>query len=225
MPVVPAPPTLATLINVVSDLPVADDIAQIISSTGVWENYFIRNSYDTDQHVFQLGITSPTGFQGGTVAFVQTAAPTLIWTCDWTATMQNGKPTIPNPTELADADWVLLHTLIEPETVELLPDGYTYVYTIHGTYWYGHANPAAAQMFFPKPAWLLDTNPMGRTVDASMFQPGLTDTPGNTGTSDDLEELDIVDIDLLEGSITRGSPPPPPLEGFLGGTPGPPATK
>lgn len=199
MPTIPAPPNVGALVNIVVNLPAEGTYGQFIQDAGVWEDYFIQNSYDTDQHVFQLGVTTPTGFLGNTVAFVQTAAPTLIWTCDWLARKQGNVPSVPNPTELADGDWVLLHTTIEPAMVDVLPDGYTYVYTIHGTYWYGHANPAKAQMFFPKAPWLVDTNPSGRAVNASMFESGLIDTPGNTGTSDDLEEIAIVDATLNEG--------------------------
>ena len=209
MPVIPAPSTigLGTLINLVTSLPnlASNDDGQYIHDTGIWEDYFIQNSYDTDQHVFQLGVTSPTGFNGATVAFVQTAAPTLIWTCEWSARKQGDLPSLPDPIDLVDDNWVLLHTQIEPEIVDVLPDGTTYVYTIRGTYWYGHANPAQAQMFYPKAPWLADTNPDGRAIDILSFESGLTDTPGNTSSNDDfMQEL----IDKFDDSK-------PPVEPIL----------
>lgn len=209
MPNIPAPPTgTGTLINVVPALPLAANYGQFITDrAGVWEYYFIKNSYDTDQHVFQMGVTSPSGFNGSTVAFVQTAAPTLVWTCEWSARRQGSLPSIPDPIDLVDKEWVLLHTQIEPEIVDVLPDGFTYVYTISGIYWYGHANPSQVQMFYPKAPWLADTNPEGRAIDVLSLESGLTDTPGNTSSNNDFMQELIDEFDVSK-------PPVEPIELF-----------
>lgn len=203
MATAPAPSNANTsaTINVVATLPSPGNYGQYLPSPGVWESCYISNSYDEDKHIYMMGVTSPYGtnfsFSAGAgsfstfnlfnTAFVQLTTPTLLWTMQWSAIKQGDRPQIPDPTTLTDGNWILLSSHIEPEVVETLPDGFTYVYTIRGIYWFGHANPANAKMFFPKPPWLADSNPTGRAVTSDMFVPGLTDTPGAMGTSNDTE--------------------------------------
>ncbi|MDE2098093.1 MAG: hypothetical protein KGL39_12640 [Patescibacteria group bacterium] len=72
------------------------------SSIEVWTDYHIHNRYEKDKHVYMLPITSPGGFAGQSCAFVQLAAPTLLWIADWTAARMASSPIIPSPSELKD---------------------------------------------------------------------------------------------------------------------------
>ncbi len=174
---------MATLINV-SVLEADDQGGLYIPTPGVWEDYWIRNSYFTDGHRYMMGISSPGGFNGSSAAFVQLAAPTLLWQCEWTAEKQGASPTLPSPTDLKDGGWVLLDQQIEPEMIELAPDGASYIYRINGIYWYGHTNPNVAQIVHPIAAWFNDQNGPGvRTVAPNQFVTGLIDTyQGNPST-------------------------------------------
>lgn len=164
----------------------ADDFNGLYNSTqvGLWTDYYIWNSYFTDQHIYQMGVASPGGFDGASVAFVQTTAPTLLWQCDWQVERQDASPIIPSPTQLLDPNWVLLDTKIEPEQIELVPNGITYIYRIKGTYWFGHQNPAVAQMVHPIAPWFVDSEGIQQRIintasvtGGGQFQGGLIDAP------------------------------------------------
>lgn len=167
--------TLTTTISFISSMPF-DTLGQWVAPpVGLWSDYYIHNSYFTDGQKYMMPISSPGGFYSASVAFVQLASETLLWTCQWTATMQGAQPTVPDPDALSDPDWVFLDQLIEPAMVELLPDGQTYIYTINGVYWFGHQNPDQAQVAYPKAPWLLDSNPTARLLTDLSFIPGLID--------------------------------------------------
>lgn len=113
-----------------------------IDQASIFTDYQIFNRYESDRHVYMMPIASPTGFAGGSAAFVQLAAPTLLWIADWTAARTNRKPVIPPPEFLADPNWILLDVMPETAMVNLTADGATPLYRISGCYIYGHRNPS-----------------------------------------------------------------------------------
>lgn len=162
--------------------PTADVKFRQDQGDGIYTDYQIVNRYEDDPNLFMGGVTSPGGFQGASVCFVQLAAPTLVWVCDWTACRAGSKPKVPDPTP-SDPDWVLLKKSPETPAEMLMPDGVSPLYRISGTYYYGHKDPQAASTFdrmsFPRPPWLQDID--SRTVDDEMLETGLIDGSGGGG--------------------------------------------
>jgi hypothetical protein len=144
---------------------------------GVYTDYKIVNRYEKDRHLYMLPISSPGGFGGGNLAaFVQLAAPTLLWISDWTACRFNSKPEIPDPT-LTDSNWVLLDEHYEPFMLTVAANGSTPLYRISGTFVYGNRNPSTAtidDINFPRPPWLKDPSE-GRIVTPSDEEDDLID--------------------------------------------------
>lgn len=155
----------------------------------IWTDFVVQNRYESDKHLYMLPLASPARTDTFTensngVAFVQLAAPTLLWISDWTATRTNEKPLIPN-VDTGDADWITLDEHYEPDMVTVAPDGVTPIYRISGTFVYGHRNPGQASLSdinFGRPPWLKDVYP--RTLSNSdqaddlLLQRGsLTDLP------------------------------------------------
>lgn len=127
-------------------------------AANIYIDYEINSRYEKDGHKYSLGITSPNGFDGASVAFVQLAAPTLLWIVDWTVCRLNTPPDIPDPNP-SDANWVLLDDFWEPAKIAVMADGQTPVYRLTGTYIYGHKNPnihTHKDVHFPRPPWLQD---------------------------------------------------------------------
>lgn len=125
----------------------------------------LNNRYYSDPGRFMLGVNSPAGFEGDTVAFVQLRAPTLLWMCDWTTERWDTQPDVPDPAQLADSNWVLLGMTPETRNVAVGPDGISALYRISGTYFYGHRRPNAnpfAHVAYGLPPWLEDTFEYGR---------------------------------------------------------------
>jgi len=129
-------------IDIVTSIPPDDQNAKFIlpSKEGVYVDYKVRNHYDGDLHRYMMGITSPEGFQGKSVAFCQLTAPTLLWVSRWTACRFGYPPDIPDP-ESKDSNLILLDRNVETGTLTLTPDGITVPYRISGTYVYGCVNP------------------------------------------------------------------------------------
>lgn len=125
---------------------------------GVWVDYDISNRYEWNPSIYMNGVTSPNGFQGTSVSFVQLAAPTLLLISDWTASRLGYKPTSPSVTP--PDDWVLMAVFPETAPSNVMPDGETPVYRISGTYVFAHKNPSAsnpfAQVSFPKLPYVQD---------------------------------------------------------------------
>jgi len=144
-----------------------------------WTDYKIRNRFEKDYHRYMLGITSPAGFQGATVAFTQLANPTLLWISEWTASRFNEKPQIPNPAPV-DNNWVLLDEEVSPVMVVTNPaDGTTPLYRISGIYVYGHKQPDSVTVnnaIFPRPPWLDDA--FSRNVPPSLLTQNLINSQG-----------------------------------------------
>lgn len=121
----------------------------------VFIDYFVTNRYLKTGHLYQMPITSPLGFRGESCAFVQLAAPTLLWAADWTASRAAAVPPIPSPALLRQQvihtgqgsqgsaeTWFLLYEFLEPTNSTLAADGQTPVYRVSGTYVFGCLNPS-----------------------------------------------------------------------------------
>lgn len=146
----------------------------------VFSDYMIINRYERDNHIYMMGIASPSGFQGNTAAFVQLASPTMLWICDWTAAKLGSIPSVPDQ-NVSDPRWVLLDVLPELSQVVVAPDGKTPLYRISGTYVYGCLKPstnAFDDVVFPRPPWLDDFTT--RTVPQSTFQKNLSEKQGRS---------------------------------------------
>jgi hypothetical protein len=152
-------------------------------SASIFTDYKTHSYYEKDNHVYMLGVNSPGGFAGNSVAFVQLSAPTLLWVVRWTAARLVEQPTVPATTTL-DPNWVLLDQHLEPADVGVMPDGVTAIYRLTGTYVYGHLNPnasLAANVNFPRPPWLQDN--FDRTLPGQYFEGNLMDGGGTGGSS------------------------------------------
>lgn len=146
-------------------------------------DYLIESRYENDRQVFMAGLTSPTPFDGQSVAFFQLASPTLLWVVDWTAARFLQVPNIPDPASVPD-DWLLLDVHVEPAMLVLAPGGAVPLYRISGTYFYGSKNPKASvfsQVAFPIPPWMNDV--FSRTIPITALQGGLATTKAGAGTS------------------------------------------
>lgn len=143
-------------------------------SPSIFVDYEVRNHYERDGHIYMAGLTSPTPFQGNSVAFFQLAAPTLLWIADWTAARFFQQPPIPDPNSVGD-NWILLDGHFTLADIKPGPDSETPFYRITGTYIYGCKNPSSEitrELEFGRPAYLnADTFP--RTISLEALQPGI----------------------------------------------------
>lgn len=161
----------------ISDIIATDQDSAYVNTTddqNIFADYEIRNRYEGDKHVYMMGITSPGGFQGKSVAFCQLAAPTTLWMVDWTACKWNTPPLVPDPNDPADPEWILMDVITEPAQIIIGRDGVTPIYRLSGTYVYGHTNPDQANIYFPRPPFIADKFP--RIVPTSVFTPNLMDS-------------------------------------------------
>ena len=182
-------PTLSTTAgstsasNTGNNLPVEQGASYIEESQGFGHpDYMIVNRFEKDHHTYQIGVASPGGFQGNSVAFVKVASSTLTWICDWTTSRVGAQPIIPDPTSL-DPNWILLDEVYQPVMITVMPDGNTPVYRISGTYIYGLKNPNATTIrnaYFGRPPWLENT--FDRTVPTTSLQQGLSSITGGSTT-------------------------------------------
>jgi hypothetical protein len=126
-----------------------------VDDTGIWTDYYVVNHYEKDKQIWMLPVTSPSGFDGDSVSFVQLASQTLLLICDWTAEKTGEAPTIPSE-EPSDDNMVLLDAHKEPGMKELGAGGAEedIIYRLSGTYIYGFKNPDLASMCFPQPPWM-----------------------------------------------------------------------
>lgn len=153
------------------------------NSDGTWTDYMINGRYERDNCTYMLGITSPVGFQGKSVAFCQLASPTLLWIVDFTACKFATDPEIPDPVP-SDNRWVILDAFFEPAMITVSADGVTPLKRITGTYIYGHQQPAANMLqniSYSRPPWLEDT--FSRTIPASSLMKRLSDAPTQAGNN------------------------------------------
>lgn len=166
-------------------------VAGSSAESSIWNDYMINNRFEEDPHRYMMGITSPNGFKGTSVAFVQLAAKTLLWIADWTVMRTGAKPIIPSKIP-SDPEWVFLDAHYEPGMVELMPDGETAKYRLSGIYVFGHKNPSdniLANMYFSRPPWLQDV--FDRTVTTSMEEKNVIDTSGSSSSTTNNDTRDF----------------------------------
>jgi hypothetical protein len=145
-------------------------------------DYVIINKYFCRGKKYMLGITSPGGFRGNTVAFARTCAPTILWVCDWSASEENSMPLIPDPFNTVDKNWVLLDVNLQLKNIKLIADGVAPVYRWSGTYYFGQKNPNPT--YFPNfnvplPSYLEDV--FTRTIPPGQLKRSLIDKGENIG--------------------------------------------
>lgn len=146
--------------------------------------YILTNRYEKDNHIYMMGVSSPTAFQGASVAFCQLVAPTLLWISEWSCCRWNQQPIIPNP-KSQNPNWELLDEHYMPGCVWVPPDGTTPFYRISGVYVYGNLNPSNMtinDIAYSRPPFLTD-GAFVRTVSASVYMSFLNETNGNNGNS------------------------------------------
>jgi hypothetical protein len=142
---------------------------------GIFTDYKVFSMYENPFHRYMLGITDPDGFQGESAAFVQLAAPTLLWVCKWTACRYHSQPIIPDPTS-RDPNWVLLDKAYSPAMVTVGADGVSPLYRISGRYVYGHKKPnddVLRNVSYPRPPWLedvFDRSTPANTLDGNLLE-------------------------------------------------------
>jgi len=201
MPVVP--PQLSLLVG---RIPQGDNLGQFepnLRAGGIFTDYMIQSYYEADQHVYMIPLagTLPAPVRGESVlstqpraqpfpgsdtltstqqrpstAFVQLAAPTLLWIVDWTAQRLGSPPITPSP-EPEDPNWVLLDEHYNPTMITVAVDGRTPLYRLTGTFVYGHrhATDTVNHLRFPRPPWLQDT--FVRRYDPELQTGRLIDEP------------------------------------------------
>lgn len=126
-------------------------------SPAVITDYRIQHHYERDLGIYMLGIASPKGFQGASAAFIQTAAPTLLWIADWTAARFLQKPMVPDPNAV-NSNWILMDVWLNPADIIVGQDGTTPLIRLTGTYIYGHQNPGSnffSNVMFPVAPWFV----------------------------------------------------------------------
>lgn len=151
----------------------------------IYTDYIIRTHYEKDRHTYQAGITSPNGFAGQSVAFFRLATPTLLCIVDWSAARTGFPPEPPDPSKLADANWILLDDWYEAGEIQMGADGITPSYRISGTYTYGHKNPAAVtinNVTFGLPPYI-DGSQIVRTVSPGNLKGNIIDSGSATSES------------------------------------------
>ena len=149
------------------------------TGTNVTDDYEINCYYEGDYHRYMAGMTSPTAFNGGTAAFFQLAAPTLLWVVDWTAGRWGEQPEVPDP-NLSGTNattWVLLDVHIEPARLNMDATNSMQYYRISGTYVYGiksaPTNFFSAVTFPRAPVW---NDVFDRTMPLSKLKQNLSTT-------------------------------------------------
>lgn len=152
------------------------------TTNSIWDDYVLHGRYERDKHIYMMGVTSPNGFNGASVAFAQLAAPTILWIVDWTAARSNEKPSLPDNTPYSN-NWILLDEMIETDEITVAADGTTPEYRISGTYVYGCINPTPqliSSVSFGRPPWLQPV--FNQSVPTSLLEKGLIDSPSSTIT-------------------------------------------
>ncbi len=151
-------------------------------------DYMVYSHYEKDGQIWNMPVSSPSGFQNQSTAFVQLASPTLTWCVEWTGCRTRTVPDIPDPYPSESSNWVLLDDHWDLVSVTTLGDQSTPLYRAEGVFYYGHKNPAAAtiqDIAFPKVPWL--ENSIIRVVQRSdlkkdiIFRQGDSGVPGGTG--------------------------------------------
>ncbi len=129
---------------------------QLTDTDGIITDYIVRNKYHKNLGIYMNGVTSPTPFNGASVAFIQLSNPTLLWIAHWTACKAGAQPECPSKFPL-DTQWILLYEYLESVKIETLADGQSPLYRLSGLYIYGHQSPdesTVKNISFPLPPYL-----------------------------------------------------------------------
>ncbi len=129
---------------------------KLTGADGLITDYIVRNKYHKNLGIYMNGVTSPTPFNGASVAFIQLSNPTLLWIAHWTACKAGAQPESPSSTTV-DTNWVLLYEYLEPVKIETVADGQTPLYRLSGLYIFGHKSPdetLVKNISFPLPPYL-----------------------------------------------------------------------
>ena len=146
----------------------------------LFTDYIINCRYESDKHVYMLPLATSRGFQGNKAAFVQLAASTLLWICDWTSCRWLKKRKVPVAKPI-NKFWVLLDEHLEPGMITVGPDGTTPLYRLSGTYIWGCTDPDSVTISHPLPPTLIGQ--FDRAVSDDQFIIGLVATPGSFNRS------------------------------------------
>ena len=141
----------------------------------IYVDYQVNNHFERDHHIYMAGMTSPTPFNGQSVAFFQLAAPTLLWIADWTTARFFQQPDIPDPNAVS-SEWILMDGHFVLHDIKPAKDGISPLFRITGTYVFGIKNPGSTftdGIVYPKPAWLSVENDLPRTIEIEKLKPGI----------------------------------------------------
>lgn len=144
---------------------------------GEWGPCRIRSRFEKDPNIYMMPISSPNGFQGQSVAFVQVAAPTLLWIVEWAVSRWRNSPTAPNPS-VNDSNWVLLNDYWSPDDAKEGQGGDIPFFALRGRFVYGHKNPDPStwhNVTYPRCPWIEDI--FSRAIPDSSLEQGLIDAP------------------------------------------------
>jgi len=164
----------------VGDIEIGDEEGKYVPPTnpGVFDDYQIVNRYAKRYGRYMAGISSPNGFNGQSVAFVQLWNPTLLLVSDWTVQSTGRQPEIPNP-EPTDSNLVLLGAFPELRHLEVVGDSVSPTYRISGVYVYGFKNPQEniyKDTTYPRPPFMKDD--FSRKVSDDVIQDNIIDGEG-----------------------------------------------
>lgn len=176
---VPAPTQqIGGILTITTGVIAPDDLLakyqQLSPDRSIFIEYLVQNRFESDKHIYQMPLSSPSGFNGASCAFVQLANPTLMLISDWTALKSLEVPEIPDSN--IGSRWILLDEHYEPAMVILSADGVTPVYRISGTFFYGCVNPnpqTIQDIAFGKAPWITDDPDIPRVVTSANQFPGL----------------------------------------------------
>lgn len=158
MAAVEKPPVIARVVvgNVdFSDVGAADFVEP--REVGPIADCMIHNAYERDGHTYMASLTSAEAFNGALTGFVKLGNDTLLWICDWTVCLMQGKKHPPVVDPVPPPGWVLLDVQLTPAMLSLGPSGIDGIYRISGTYVYGCLNPKAdlfGDIVYPQAPWV-----------------------------------------------------------------------
>lgn len=181
-----SPPFVAATIQVAN---IAGGESEYIppADASEWADYRVFHRYESDLCRYMMGVASPQGYRGSSVAFVQLHAPKVVWIVDWTACKEGAQPNVPDPFSVG-SQWVLLDVHLESAMLGLKPDGQTVVWRLSGTYFFGHRNPGDGTAYstsvfniaqYPRAPWLDDG--FTRNIPASALESALISWAGGGG--------------------------------------------
>ncbi len=145
-------------------------------SDGVYTDYYVEQSYETDYHTIQMPVASSLV---NTASFAILAAPTMKRVVKWSAEKTSTMPLLPFA-DSSNSNEVLLFSQIIPAAPGLMANAFDYIWRISGTYVYGIIDPSKVQMSGGVLPYQ-DTNYFATVVSQAQFIHGISDPPGILG--------------------------------------------